>query len=273
MRSPGIAGPPCPTTAAASVVSIASAGGVSTLPQACGVATWAGRAPRRSCTSAIRSAIRSAVPGIPEAPAAASGSGETPEPVTQAAFAITAAAGSANAARTANATAWLVPAGRLPRSSVQLDPAATPAHDHRTSLAPASKLDSAGTVSVSTAAPRSWLPLFAGPSSSPSTSHAAPATSTRAKESLHSTVASFCKRWVSPRPKSLLQWTGGSARQNDRPAPSAPSRRLQTRPGERGASHRDDHVLLSAVEDILGYLGDERPGQARAMLAATYWRL
>src|ERR1700680_4774853 len=81
-------------------------------------------------------------------------------PVTQAAFAITAAGGSTAAARTANVTAWIEPTGTPASPSVQLDPAVTAAHDHRGSLAPASKLDSAGTVSVSTAAPRSWLPLF-----------------------------------------------------------------------------------------------------------------
>src|SRR5579864_5303202 len=146
MRSPGAAGPPWPATAAASVVSTASAGGVSTLPQACGAATCAGRTPRRSW--------RHAVATWPALSISASW------PVTHAAFAITAAGGRASAARTAKVTAWLVPAGRAPRSRVQLDPAVAAAHDHRTSLAPASKVDSAGTVSVSTAAPTSWLPLF-----------------------------------------------------------------------------------------------------------------
>src|ERR1700674_1856250 len=131
MRSPGNAGPLWPTVAA-SVVSIASAGGVETAPQASSVAVCAGRAPRRR-------AARSAV-------AAASCNGGMP--ITQAAFEITAAAGRDGAASTAKTTVWLEPAGTLARLSVQLEPADAAAHDQRTSLAPASKLESAGTVSL-----------------------------------------------------------------------------------------------------------------------------
>src|ERR1700680_4488098 len=112
MRSPGSAGPLWPTVAA-SVVSIASAGGVETAPQASGTAVCAGRAPRRR---AARSAW-----------APASGKSETP--LTQAAFEITAAGGSVEAASTAKTTVWLEPAGTLARLSVQPEPAhAAPAH-------------------------------------------------------------------------------------------------------------------------------------------------
>src|ERR1700674_4000302 len=138
MRSPGSAGPLWPTVAA-SVVSTDSAGGVETAPQAWGTAVCAGRAPRRRLA---RSAFAAA-------------SVKTETPLTHAAFEITAAGGSDEAASTANTTVWLEPAGTLARLSVQLEPAAVPAHDQRTSLAPASKLERAGTVSLTIAAPRS----------------------------------------------------------------------------------------------------------------------
>src|ERR1700694_1762087 len=125
MRSPGSAGPLWPTVAA-SVVSNASDGGGEAPPQASGTAVCAGRAPRRRLA---RSALAAA-------------SLRTETPLTHAAFEMTAAGGSDEAASTAKTTVWLEPGGTLARVSVQLEPAEVPAHDQRASLAPASKLES-----------------------------------------------------------------------------------------------------------------------------------